>query len=228
MDGNINIANIGNLTASWFAQRAVLLQQIATNAVSLSSLKNIRNAQVSLALQNALTYNAGISTSLPYEAAEKFVYDLYLRKLLDLPITQQLYQQALLLSQQDESTMGGATKEAFRYLASWDQESHRNFDNVAQERQQKQTDEFATNDNRLLQIAPNPTKGHFNVYMSHKSGAWLVIYNEQGQEIIKQKVSPDDVKISIDLERYPSGLYWLFLSDQTGKTLDTAKVMLSH
>ena len=54
------------------------------------------------------------------------------------------------------------------------------------------------------------------------------MYNVQGQKIQTLTVAPGTIKVSLDLGQHPNGLYWVVLSDDTGRVTGTAKVSVAH
>ena len=81
---------------------------------------------------------------------------------------------------------------------------------------------------RTLQVAPNPTTGWIEVSLPQHDGAWLTIYNLNGQKIKNLSIAPGTPKISLDLGQNPAGLYWMVLSDVVGKVICSTKVSVSH
>lgn len=227
LDNSVDYSSINNLTNTWFAQRAVLLQQVALNAGFESTFEQSRNLQVYAALQNALTYNAGIACSLPYESARKTLNELRIRQLLDQPITQALYQQALALAQQNPIATGYATEEVLPFLAPCDQALYQDSDEDNSERGQEQKDADLANAGKI-RAAPNPTNGAIEVNLPSQKGSLIAIYNANGQQIKAISLEPYMIKVSFDLSQNPSGLYWIVFTNEQGKTLDTTIISVSH
>ncbi|MFN0035446.1 MAG: T9SS type A sorting domain-containing protein [Saprospiraceae bacterium] len=225
LDESMDYSEVDNLAEAWFAQRLVLLQQVAANAANAAALENSREQQVNVALQNALAYNSNITAAQPYESARKTINELHIRHLLGQPMTQALYQQALTLAQQDAATTGAATAEAVRFLAPCDQVLYRAAEEVEKEMDESQkvhSTKVAT-----LQIKPNPTAGLTEVTLPNNHGGLLTVYSVHGQKVKTLSVSSGTPKVSLDLEQVSAGLYWVVFTDETGKVFGTAKVFVA-
>jgi PKD repeat protein len=81
---------------------------------------------------------------------------------------------------------------------------------------------------RKLMLSPNPTTGLIEVGVSRSNGRLISVYNVQGQKIQTLTVAPGTLKGSLDLGQHPNGLYWVVLSDDTGRVIGTAKVSVAH
>ncbi len=77
-----------------------------------------------------------------------------------------------------------------------------------------------------LQIAPNPTSGFTEVYLSPHQGCSLAVYNMYGQVMSAQTIAPESSKIPLELGQAAAGLYWVVLTDGKGKILGSAKVLV--
>ncbi len=227
LDESITYADPGNLSDSWFSQRAALLQQIALNAENHAILENGWNQQMVVAMQNALAYNTSITATLPFESARKTLNELYIRHLLSQPMTEPLYAQALSLAQQDVMTNGNATEEVVTFLAPCDQGLFRGSEEEGHERGEEHKDPHVTNLTRL-QIAPNPTTGLAEVSLPNQDGGLLTVYNSHGQKVKTLSISLGVSKVSIDFGQNPNGFYWIVLTDEKGKVFGTTKVSIIH
>jgi hypothetical protein len=68
-----------------------------------------------------------------------------------------------------------------------------------------------------VRIFPNPTSGQVTISWSKASTARIVVYNAAGQEIMNDFATLATSR-SLDLSALPSGMYFLMLQDDTGKT----------
>jgi hypothetical protein len=63
-------------------------------------------------------------------------------------------------------------------------------------------------------VFPNPTTSTINItHLQLASDATAEIINELGRVLIEQKVSKSSEEVSINLTSFPSGMYWLRLTD---------------
>ena len=228
VDESISYASTTNLTEAWFAQRAVQLQQVATNASYEIALESTRNLQVSTALLSALAFNTSITTTQPYESAKKTLNELRIRRLLGQPMTLSLYQQALALAQQNPATTGYATEEVILYLAPCDQILYSDSDEEAPQEREESVHPDTSIAVLSLPVAPNPSSGVTEVSLPHHHGGLLKIYSTHGLLLKTVMVAPGASKISLNLESFAIGLYMILLEDQKGKILGRAKVSISH
>jgi hypothetical protein len=224
-DASMNYTNTSNLTDAWFAQRDTLLLQISVSVAAQAALVNVRNQQINTALQNVLTYNAAIGTTLPYESARKTIQELRIRHLLGQPITQLLYQQALALAQQSVLIIGASANESVYFLAPCDQALF-----VDMEEGHQQIGERADSGQSIvgIQVAPNPTTGLTEIILPQNAGGLLTVYNISGKKVNTRSFSAETTQLSLDFSQNPTGLYWIVLSDQAGKLIGTAKVSVLH
>jgi hypothetical protein len=213
------------LTDAWFAQRDTLLLQISISVAAQAALVNVRNQQINTALQNVLTYNAAIGTTLTYESARKTIQELLIRHLLGQPITQLLYQQALALAQQSVLNIGASANESVYFLAPCDQALF-----VDMEEGHQQIGERADSGQSIvgIQVAPNPTTGLTEIILPQNAGGLLTVYNISGKKVNTRSFSAETTQLSLDFSQNPTGLYWIVLSDQAGKLIGTAKVSVLH
>jgi len=180
-------------------------------------------------LQDALTYNTSITTAQPYGIARKTINKLHLSRLLALPMTEELYEDALTLVQQDDEEDGGATiEEGIRFLGPCDQGEYWDKEEYPQEERGAISSGQHSAKEQALVVAPNPNAGFFEVSLPQKTGGMLMAYIIQGQKIKTLLVAPGVSKVSLDLGQFPNGLYWIALSNEEGKILGTAKVSVSH
>ena len=227
LDQNMDYALAGNLTSTWFAQRKLLLQQVAVNAANEATLENSRDQQLNAALQTALTFNTNITTSQAYETATKTLHELRIRRLLGQPITQALYQQALSVAQQGAAIAGNAAQDAIAFLAPCDQAPYRESEAVEQGRGDIQKEQHPT-ETTSLQIVPNPTSGLIEVTLPNDKGGLLSIYGANGQKIRDLAINDGIFKASIDLGQFINGLYWIVLTNNAKQIVATAKISVTH
>ncbi len=224
-DSVMNFTSTSMMTEIWFAQRVAFLQQIMINNAAIATLTNSRKLQLDYDLQNALTYNNAISTSQPYELAQKTILELRIRHLLGQPITQTLYEQALYLSEQSEDLIGKAANDAIDYLSPCDQDFMASGE--AQEERQQNVSQKPTSPTQL-QVAPNPTTGLTEISLPDNHGGVLQLYDNNGQKVRFFNVTSETSKVSFDLTQNPSGVYWVVFLDELGKPVGTAKIFVSH
>lgn len=225
-DMNINYSSVTLLSEAWFDQRNTLLQQVIVNAAAETALQYARNQQLSTGLQNALTYNTAISTSQPYESAQKTIHELRIRHLLGQPITQSRYQQALALAQQGEGVVGKAANDAINYLASCDQNTYQELGEEGGQNQDRK--KYISMYSTQLEIAPNPSTGLILVSLPQLDGSNIIVYNISGQKVKSLSIVPGISQISLDLGQNTTGLYWVVLSNEVGKVIGTAKLFITH
>ena len=226
LDGNMSYALIGNLTDAWFAQRAVFLQQIDVNADNEILLEVARNQQMNISLQNALSFNSSLATTLPYETARKTVGDLLIRHLLQQPMTQALYQQAFALAQQSVTIIGQAGRDAINFLATCDQGQFSEPDGVQARSSQKTSGTIANT--AALQLSPNPSTGFVMVQLPIGSNGVLAIYNSSGQKVRSVVVEPDINSLTLDLAQVPAGLYRVVLFNLAQQAVSSATLSIAH
>ena len=225
-DANMNYASTSNLTDAWFAQRDSLLQQAVVNAVAEAALVNTRKQQLSGTLQNVLNYNTAITTAQTCESAQKTIQEMRIRHLLGQPITQTLYQQALALAQLGESVVGRAANDAIDYLALCDQNLLQVFEGGQEDNQERAKQKLAPTEQ--LNVYPNPTNRLIEINFPENTGSLLQVYSGNGQKIKSFPIAPDMIKVSLDFEQNPTGIYLIVLSNHAGKVISTAKVSVLH
>jgi hypothetical protein len=229
LDQNMNYTSPNNLTAVWFAQRAVWLAQIATNNNSERTLENTRNQQVGTALQNTLTFNAGIVTGTPYESARKLVNELRIRRLLRQQLSQPLYQQVIATSQLDPNIAGLGAGDAAIFLMPCDRQQFQEENHGAQNRDMLESKQTSNTLSEALLVSPNPTPGFVTITIpgAHEAGV-LCLYNLQGQQIRMQPVALSDKTLQLDLSQVQNGMYWVLFQTEDGGIKCSAKIVISH
>jgi hypothetical protein len=225
LDASLDYSDLDNLTDSWFLQRDTLLQLIASNGADEVTLENTRNIQVNADLADALTYNATISSLLPYATSRKTVNELHISR-LSLPMSEILYGKAITLVQLDVEDAGAATKDGIRFLGPCDQGEY--FENEKHIEEEERYLGYHSAIEQVLLVSPNPNSGLFEVRLPQKTGGSLMVHNVQGQNIKTLSVASGTAKVSLDLGPAPAGLYWVVLSDELGKVLGTTKIFVSH
>lgn len=227
LDSSMDYSTMSNLSNLWFAQRAVLLQKAAVNALNEVALESIRNLQLDTILQSTLIYNAALATVQPYEAARKTLNELRIRHLLGQPMTQALYERALLLAQQDAASVGYANREVLPFLAPCDQALFPENEETDHERNET-GNQVSLSPAGGIQVAPNPTGGLTELSLPQNTGGFIEAYNTNGEKMKTFSVDPGSTKMSLDLGNAPTGLYWLVFLDQTGKIIGRAKISIAH
>lgn len=77
----------------------------------------------------------------------------------------------------------------------------------------------------VLQISPNPSTGLTEITLPSIAGPDLLsVYDLNGQKLQVRAFSGETNKLTLDLTQYPSGLYWIVVSDIAGKIVGTGKV----
>lgn len=228
-DTSQDYSSTDNLTETWFAARLVLLRQLSANTANQAALEASRNALVSANLQNALIYNAGISTSQTYEAANKALYDIWLRRLLQEPMTQAYYNQILALAQQDPASAGHAATAAANFVAPCDRYlfPYDEGDEVAQ-RGPARHQEGKPLGLAEFRITPNPSTGLVEVSLPANMATSFVVMNAYGQTVRSVEMAEGTRSISLDLTQLPSGLYWGVLLDAQGHRIGIEALSLNH
>ncbi len=227
LDESLDYSDLDNLTGTWFSDRETLLQLIASNAADDATLESTRNAQVSADLGDALTYNASITTVQPYGVAGKTINELRISRLLALPMTETLYDDALALAQEDENDTGASTNEAVRFLGPCDQGEYLDKEEYpVEERGEGHKSHQPVNGS--MQVVPNPTSGLTDIRLPENNGGLLTVHNVQGQKIKTRSVVPGELKASLDLGQFPIGLYLVVFSNEAGIVLGTVKVFVTR
>jgi hypothetical protein len=227
-DATIDTSYTNNLTESWFAARLLLLQPLVANASNLSALVTTRNAQVATNLQNVLAYNSGISTSQAYETANKVLYDIWLHRLLQVPLTQAYYQQILALAQQNPASAGIAARSAANFVAPCDQYLFQYDDGESAQRSPAQARDGQARGLAAFQISPNPSSGLVEVSLSPSMATSFVVINTFGQKVHNIDFAAGTRTFSLDLSRLSSGLYWGILLDAQGHRIGIETLSLNH
>lgn len=225
LDALVDFSDPGNLTGTYFAERAELLEDIAQNTESASALENTRNQQTNQNLQNALTFNTNITASQTYETARKTLNDIRIRQLLHEPMTQTRYQQILALAQQDAETAGSATDEVVPYVAPCDQYQ---FIDTDESGERSDENVQAWDASSSLRLVPNPTTGLVQVAIPSTSGGTLRVFNASGQNILVTEVAQKTYVTNLNLTGFPPGIYLVVLFDASGHNTGTAKISLTH
>ena len=223
-----NYATTSNLTEIWFATRQILLQPLMANTANLDALEIARNAQVITNLQNVLAYNAGISTSQAYEAANKALYDIWLHRLLQVPMTQVYYQQILALAQLDPAIAGKAVRSAANFVALCDRYLFPDPDGEVSQRGPALHEDSKAIGLAAFIITPNPSSGLVEVSLSPSMATSFVVINAYGQKVQSIELTAGTRNLSLDLTQLPSGLYWGVLLDAQGHRLSIEALSLNH
>ncbi|MFN0215220.1 MAG: hypothetical protein ACKVT2_13270 [Saprospiraceae bacterium] len=227
-DASQDYSSTSNLTDIWFAARLVLLQALAANTANLAALEISRNALVTTNLQNVLAYNAGISTTLPYEAANKALYDIWLRRLLQEPLTEAYYEQILALAQQDPATAGKAARAAANFVAPCDRYLFQYDDGEPAQRGSVQARADKAIDLAAFRISPNPSSALVEISLSLNMATSFVVINAYGQKVHHVELAAGTRNLSLDLAKLPSGLYWGVLLDAQGQRIGIEALALNH
>lgn len=86
------------------------------------------------------------------------------------------------------------------------------------------TKTYSTESYNLLQVAPNPNKGQFNIHSNSKEELFIQVYNTTGQLIKEINLQPDKPDVTLDIIN--SGMYYIIAK---GKYLNTGqKVLVVH
>lgn len=226
LDALIDFSDPNNLTGTYFADRAELLEDIAQNAESASALENSRNQQTSQSLQNALTFNTNIISSQTYETARKTLNDIRIRHLLREPMTQTRYQQILNLAQQDAETAGSATDEIVPYVAPCDRHQFKDTDESSERSNETHNVTVATSE--MLRIAPNPTNGLTKVSVPEGFVGLMTLMDASGKKIRTLSIEEGENMLGLDLSHQIPGLYWITLSGSNGRIVASSKISVIH
>jgi hypothetical protein len=226
LDAPIDFSDPNNLTGTYFADRAELLEDIAQNAESASTLESSRNQQTSQSLQNALTFNTNITSTQTYETARKTLNDIRIRHLLREPMTQTRYQQILALAQQDAETAGSATDEVVPYVAPCDRHQFKDKDESSERSDENVETHYETTPS--LRLMPNPTNGTVQVVVPSTAAGTLKVFNASGQNILMTEVEQATYVANLNLTGFPPGIYLVVLCDVNGRNVNTAKISLTH
>jgi hypothetical protein len=68
-----------------------------------------------------------------------------------------------------------------------------------------------------VRVFPNPTSGLLNIRWNKPSTARIIVYNAAGQALLHDFATLTTAK-SLDLSGLPSGVYFVMLQDESGKT----------
>lgn len=77
-----------------------------------------------------------------------------------------------------------------------------------------------------VNIFPNPTTGQLNITWSSPATTRITIYNASGQALMHEMATVATQKV-MDLSRLPSGVYFVMLQDENGKS-GAVRVTVSH
>ena len=80
----------------------------------------------------------------------------------------------------------------------------------------------------VVQVIPNPSNGNIEVTIPGDFVGTAIILNAMGQRISATKVEKEKRSIIFHLEHQATGVYWLILSDMTGRTIASNKFAVIH
>jgi len=226
VDALVDFSNAANLTDTYFSDRAELLEGITQNAEYASALENSRNQQTNQSLQNALTFNTNITSSQAYETSRKTLNDILIRHLLCEPMTLTWYEEILSLAQQDTETAGSATNEVVPYLAACDRHQFKDTDESGE--RSNETRGMVIGISEMLRIAPNPTNGLAEVSVSKGFVGLLTLLDASGKKIRSISIEKEENIFDLDMSHQIPGLYWIALSDTSGRIVASAKFSVTH
>ena len=209
----------------YFPNRAALLQDIASNTILEDSLEYSRNQQTTAGFQTALSLNSAITTTQTWETARKTLNDIYIRRLLQEPLTQSYYDDILDLAGEDPAVAGDAVQDAVLFLGPCDQPAFRVIEG-AEEEERLTTSVASINNSAPLQIIPNPSTGAIEIAMPKDFTGPAIILNSSGKKVTTEWVKQGVSTMKFHLERESPGLYWLILSDPNGQIIATNRFAL--
>lgn len=225
-DAATDFSNLNSFTESWYNQRAALLQQFAANATNEATMKTSSLQQLNIALQSALNYNASISTVQPNEAASKLFNELRIRNLMRQPISQSLYQQTLAAAQQGVEIVGKSAKDLITFLAPCDQSQ---FLQPVEMSERRNAYLQKTNvQRRNLVLTPNPSTGRLDIMLDQTEDeeVYISVYSIYGSKVMTLNIVPGTSKVELDMTSATTGLYWVILSNESGKIVNKAQLLL--
>ncbi|MBC7777894.1 MAG: T9SS type A sorting domain-containing protein [Phycisphaerae bacterium] len=221
-DENTDFSVPDSLTEVWFELRDTLLQDFSANAAAEDSFHVARNELISTALQSALEYNAEISTTQPYESAQKILSELRIRRLLDLPMTEDLYEAALLLAL--DTSLRSAANLVVGLLDPCDQQLYSNWDEGHEQSEERHGKSVGVTG--ILRVSPNPSTGLIELNLPPHQAGMLSVYNAHGQQVVMLSILADALQSTLDLRQQPQGLYWVVLTDPEGKVSGSSKISI--
>ncbi|MBN8678748.1 MAG: T9SS type A sorting domain-containing protein [Chitinophagales bacterium] len=217
-----------NLTESWFSNRLNLLQQMEANAANVADLINSRNDQVSTGLQQVRSFNAAINVVQAPGIARRTLYDIWLHRLLNVPMDSSFYQQIMALALDDSSVSGDAVLSAAHFVAPCDQYLFPPEEGEVEERAPFQAQKNTSNGSRDFRLTPNPSNGLIEVSVSATLGKTLLVVNAIGQTVQTFELTSGTNAFRVDLSNLGSGLYWGILLDAKGQQMGIEPISINH
>jgi hypothetical protein len=217
-----------NLTEFWFSNRLNLLQQLIANAANVADLINARNDQVSTGLQQVRSFNAEINVVQGAGVAHKALYDIWLHRLLNVPMDSAFYQQIMILAQDDPSVSGQAVLSAAHFVAPCDQYLFPPEEGEVEERSPFKAQKNASDGFRDFRLSPNPSNGLIEVSISTPLGKTLLVVNAIGQTVQTVELPSGTNAFRVDLSNLGSALYWGILLDAKGQQIGIEPISINH
>lgn len=188
----------------------------ARNAEMRNALLEIRQDNEALVVESA----AG------WMEARKLLQKANINYLLDEPMLEADYAALLNIASKDIESVGKAKTDVLRWLLPWDAAPYRNAVELLDTEEREVPSD--RNTDQGLSVTPNPSDGVFTLTLPKGTTyASLQVLNASGISVL-ERVFNSDESLSLDLSRYPAGLYWVVLQDNIKGIRHALKVSVQH
>lgn len=199
-------------------------QQAATSFGSQRSADEARSQQLNTALNNAATYNTGLTAANTQEQARKTLNGIQISLALGNPLTQAQYASLLGIAEQSADGVGSAQREAAHLLSPCDRAIYAVHE--AHEVGKPLTAPHAPQPVAQMRLAPNPSSGILQVNLPGGASGLIQVSDLSGRKVRTLTVQPNSRMVVLDLSDQPAGIYFLHLFGADGTWLGAGKAVI--
>jgi hypothetical protein len=221
----VPVEDIELIDAAYLQNRGSLLQQISVLTGEEAILKENSNTIKHTNLKTALELNNAISVSESHEKEQKLINQVKIGYALGEGIEETTLLDLIAIADKSPTEVGMISEQANNLLPLCIRKNTKDGEVKTKSRAEKKTSDDISN----LKVSPNPTDGLFEVNIPINFGKGILnVVNSSGVTISTFDIIDTKTSITVDLSKYPSGLYLLTLRSNDNKQFSSTKLILQH
>jgi len=218
--------DITTATSTQLQDLESIVSLVSTTFANITALDQSRNSQISSQLDESDLLNEALQPTNVQEQNRKDLNRLIIKKLRTTPISESDYSLIQSIACQSEGTVGVAVQESVLLLSGCEQNEFMLNEVGGGERGNKiqsiQTDAESVN----MEVSPNPSSGLFQIRLNDPISGNLRIVSAEGATIKHIELNTDQSEFSVNLSRFPVGVYFVVLQNTAGRVLQTLQIVV--